>query len=152
MIQRKQTVFLILAFLLTAVCLSIPVGIFIPEVMGVSQPMYNLWVSMGNGSHDLSMWPLFLILVLSATITLVDIFLYKNRHLQAKLCGLIIFLNVVWYVIWYLLGREEAVELKSSLNITVGTFIPLVCIILACLALRGINADEKLVRSMDRIR
>ena len=65
MIQRKQTVFLLLALIVTLVCLCLPVGKFVPQTMGVDMPMYNLWLVDGNGGHDFSVWPTFAILLIT---------------------------------------------------------------------------------------
>ena len=59
MLQRKQTVFLLLALILTVVCLCLPVGLFTPENMQPTSLMVNLWVNMPDGAHDYSVWPLF---------------------------------------------------------------------------------------------
>ena len=43
MIQRIQTVYLLLALVLTVVCLCMPVGVFHTPEMGGDVEMYNLW-------------------------------------------------------------------------------------------------------------
>ena len=52
MIQRIQTVYLALAFILTAVCLSLPVGVFSPEGMGTDTVMFNLWKVTPEGTFQ----------------------------------------------------------------------------------------------------
>ena len=44
MIQRKQTLYLLLALIITVICLCLPVATLVPQGMGVDMPMYNLWV------------------------------------------------------------------------------------------------------------
>lgn len=135
------------------ICLCLPIGHFVLEGMGVSPVMYNLWIETGDGLRDFSSWPLFLMLVLSGTISLIDIFLYKNRPLQAKLCWVIMGLLAIWYLGYFLLGNSLADEFKADFQFSyIVTCLPAIAIILTFLARKGIMADEKLVRSMDRIR
>lgn len=49
MIQRKQTVFLIIALLFTVACLCMPVGTLSFDKMGSDAIVYNLWVAADAG-------------------------------------------------------------------------------------------------------
>ena len=69
MIQRKQTIFLLLAAILALVCLVVRLQ----------------WIDIVQG--------------LSAVLSVYTIFIYKRRPLQAKLCLLGLFLIFVWYVL-----------------------------------------------------
>ena len=69
MIQRKQTIFLLLAAILAVVCLVVRLQ----------------WIDIVQG--------------LSAVLSVYTIFIYKRRPLQAKLCLLGLFLIFVWYVL-----------------------------------------------------
>ena len=152
MIQRKQTIFLLFAAIACMCCLSLPLASIEPQGMGLSSQLFNLGIVDGNGSRDFTTWPLFAVLLLSATLSFFDIFLYKNRRQQAALCTFSIFLLVVWYLIfaWYTLLGDDLKTGTLTMSITVA--LPAVAIILNVLARKGILADEKLVRSMDRIR
>ncbi|HEY0733213.1 MAG TPA: DUF4293 domain-containing protein, partial [Chitinophagaceae bacterium] len=85
--------------------------------------------------------------VLTGVIAFVIIFLYDNRKLQLKLCYLGMFVNVMLLVLYFM----------EVGNFSGGT-IALWCIfhfaILGCyiLAARAIYNDEKLIKSMDRLR
>ena len=70
MIQRKQTVFLLLAAILAVVCMVV---------------RWWQWIDIAQG--------------LSAALSVYTIFIYKNRPLQAKLCLLGIGLIFVWYIL-----------------------------------------------------
>lgn len=88
-----------------------------------------------------------IITVVTGALAFVNIFLFDNRKLQLKLCYLGIFLSVILLIMYFL---EVA-------NFSGGS-IALWCIfyfaILACyiLAARGVWKDEKLIKSMDRLR
>lgn len=151
MIQRKQTLFLILAVIVSVCCLSLPVATLLPSGMGAPSQVLNLWIADGNGARDFSAWPLFAVLLLSAAIGFFDIFLYKNRRRQAALCAFCIFLLVVWYLLfaWLVFTGDRA---TFTLTPELPLALPAVAIVLYFMARQGIMADERLVRSMDRIR
>lgn len=154
MLQRKQTVFLLLAVILTAVCMCLQIGSIVPEELGNAESeFYNLWILKGDGTRTFAVWPLFAVLLASCTIGLVTIFLYKNRPLQSALCLASILLIVGWYLsygiyAYYFGGRFPEVSFRP----TWVAALPLVALIGYILARRSIMADEKLVRSADRIR
>ncbi|MCI6161683.1 MAG: DUF4293 domain-containing protein [Prevotellaceae bacterium] len=152
MIQRKQTLFLIVAIILTVVCLCLPIGRFVPESMGVTSLMFNLWIQTGNGSHDFSVWALFAILLLTCSIALWAIFSYKNRTFQSRLCLFNMLLLLGWYAVYavfaIILGKDQ----KVSFSVEIAACLPFISLILHFLARKGIQADEALIKSMDRIR
>lgn len=92
--------------------------------------------------------------VLAALLALYSVFSYKNRGLQIKLGAfnaLIIMITVVLavYIIYTgekVLGKGDHGEFHP------GFYLPLGALIFNSLANRFIRKDEKLVRSIDRIR
>lgn len=152
MIQRKQTIFLLLAFIATIVCLCCPVAYFLPLEMGAKGIMRNLWVDMSGDVSNFSVWPLFAILVLSAVLSLYTIFLYKKRKTQVALCLINVLLLFVWYPVYIYYVNQITNTTQSSYTFTLTAVLPLLSLILILLARKGIIADEKLIRSIDRIR
>ena len=69
MIQRKQTIFLFLALLVTIACLCLPVGSFEPKGMGAENQLMNLWISDANGGKNFNVWALFAILLVTCPIS-----------------------------------------------------------------------------------
>jgi len=149
MIQRKQTLFLLIALVLTVVCLCMPVATFVPQSMGVSQTMYNLWIVDPNGNHDFMTWPLFAILLISTPVNVATIFGYKNRKMQARFCLFLVLLMVGWYAVYAVFSQ---VTDRGSFRIAFSAALPLLSLIFYVLARRAILADEALVRAADRIR
>lgn len=91
-----------------------------------------------------------MILILTVAVALaglVAIFLYKNRKLQIQLSlsGLLLQLIVL---VLYFLETKKFTEGNFALS-SIFTFIIPVLFILAWM---GIRKDEKLIRSMDRLR
>ena len=152
MIQRKQTIFLLLSCVFAMVCLCLPIGSFTPEGMGVDSTMYNLWTVLENGQHDYSVWPLFAILLVACTVNLVDIFLFNNSSVQARLGLVSMVLFVLWYTVYAFCGFNTSETLKASFHVDFCACLPFISLVLTFLARKGILADERLVRSMDRIR
>lgn len=150
MLQRKQSVFLFVSFVLSVVCLCLPIGELEPAGMGIGPKVYNLWIS-GNGYHDFSACPLFVLMSLSGLLSIVTVFLYRNRMLQSKLCVCNIFLSLVWYVVYAVLIKKVATP-DLTFHVSFALCLPMVSILLNLMARKGILNDEKLVRAADRIR
>lgn len=150
MLQRKQSVFLFVAFVLSVVCLCLPVGQLEPSGMGIGPKVYNLWIS-GNGYRDFSACPLFVLLSLSGLVSIVTVFLYRNRMLQSKMCVCNIFLLLAWYVVYVVLIKKVASP-DATFHVSFALCLPMISILLNLMARKGILNDEKLVRAADRIR
>ena len=149
MIQRKQSIFLLISFIVLLVCLCLPIGSIEPKGMGAEREMMNLWIVDGNGAKDFSVWPLFALLLLSLPIHLFTIFDYKNRKRQVSTCSVMLLLDAAWYVTY---------GLMNYVSIQVGAFsfafavcLPLVSAILLIMARQAVKADEALLRASRRI-
>ena len=153
MIQRIQTVYLLVALLLTVVCLCLPVAAFEPVGMGGETVMLNLWEVTPEGMRSWSPWPLFAILLLSCPLCVFAISSYKDRKRQAALCSCCLWLNVIWAVVYgALVYFKAADEQTEGATIRFAACIPVISIVLYFLARKGIKHDDKLIRDMDRIR
>lgn len=152
MIQRKQSVFLLLAAVVSILSLCMPVGIFKPVEIGVDSVMYNMFIQSGNGALDFSAAPLFCILSVSIVVSLATIFLYNNRKLQIKLCSWNMLLLILWYIAYAILAYIKKDAMGAELKLSFASILPLVSIILVFMARKGVKADEALIRAADRIR
>lgn len=150
MIQRKQSVFLLLAFIASVVCLCLPLGSFEPQAMGVGFKMYNLMVMLGSGA-DYSVCGLFGLLTISSVLSFGIVFLYKNRILQSRLCLCNLFVLLAWYVVFGVMTRN-VISADTAFHVSFAACLPAVAIILNFMARTAILKDEKLVRAADRIR
>lgn len=85
--------------------------------------------------------------VLTGALAFITIFLYDNRKMQLRLCYLGIFLTLVLLTLYFL-------EMGNFISGTVALWAIFYFGILACfiLAARGIWRDQKLIKSMDRLR
>jgi hypothetical protein len=135
MLQRIQTIWLLLA----AVCgfATLKTSFYIGSI--ATAPASHL-TAMSN------IW-LMILTIVSATIAVVSIFMYKNRPLQIKLVLATITLSIIILILYYTQTQQYTVggfALTSVIAIAVPVFL-----ILAAMA---IYKDEKLVKSVDRIR
>lgn len=138
MIQRIQTVYLILTFFITGVLLF-----FVP-----------LW-TLNNGKEFYFMQDQFytILLGLSTMLTVISIISYKKRQNQFVMGRLNIILNLILlglFVYRSLNLSGETVNTVSEKGI--GMFLPIVAIVLLVLANKAIKKDEDLVKSVDRLR
>ena len=167
MIQRIQSIYLLLAAALMATFLFCPIaqfttpdGIYSFTSQGVSTVMAEpaaIPAEAGAAITQTSVFtPTWGIMALGAVIALlavVAIFLYKNRPTQARICMINAFFLVTFYIIIFLSGytfHEDLAATATSWSACV--VIPFVALVLDILAYRAINKDERLVRSLDRIR
>ena len=151
MIQRKQTLYLLLALIVTVVCLCMPVAMLEPQGMGLSTMIYNLGTVVPDQGINFSNWPLFALLVVTIPLEACAVFLYRKRPMQAKLCVWSIVFCLAWYV-YYAFALLNGFGHEYTFHLQFAACLPLVAIIALVLARRGIIHDEKLVRSADRIR
>lgn len=98
-----------------------------------------------------------LLLAISITaiglLALVSIFLFKNRMLQFKLTILGVFLSIGYLFLEYLLVENfKAEKLIASGAYRAGALVPVVMFVFFLMAARGIYRDEKLVKSLNRLR
>lgn len=149
MIQRKQTIFLLLALLAVILCLCLPIGRLGGNMDGGSMLWYNLGVYTTGGF--IARPVPFVDLCITGTLTFICIFLYKKRPVQIKLCWINILLSVLWYAYYAFALFVETKNIGEG-QISFAACLPLVNIILQVLAMKGIKADENLIKSMDRIR
>ncbi|MEO6133094.1 MAG: DUF4293 family protein, partial [Saprospiraceae bacterium] len=92
--------------------------------------------------------------ILGAVIALVSIFMFKNRKLQLKLGYIIIVIAILLPAIAFLLFTKESAAIDPSVHVSdkAGMFVPIVAILCAAIANYYIRKDDKLVKSMDRLR
>lgn len=152
MIQRIQSVYLLLVTVLLVVAMCMPMGHFIGADGVTVSTFKSLGLYMADGSFR-STWGLFGILLLSAIIVFGTIFLFRNRMLQVRMT---IFSSVL-LIGFYIAFTVFAFMLKDgaetvSFRLGWALCLPAVSIILNYLAFRAIYKDELMVRAADRLR
>lgn len=149
MIQRIQTVYLLIVAILSVVLMSNNIGSFICPDNSIIE-MTNLSLVDKEGVENYEPWALFAIQMLSAIVSIVTIFLYKKRMLQIRLTIFNIILAICYYgtfVTFVFMLKEDA-----SFAPAWSVCLPFAAIVLNWLAIRAIGKDEMLVRAYDRLR
>ena len=150
MIQRIQSLYLLLVAVLTGLMLLMPLGTF----LGGTEEMYLTAFGFSDAADGT---PVLTAYGLAATvIAAVTIFLYKKRLLQFRLCVVetVLLAGVMLFEIYYIWGgaRSLSTLAVSAWKLSAAAFFPPVSLIFTYLALRGIRKDILLVKSLDRIR
>ncbi|HIP27094.1 MAG TPA: DUF4293 family protein [Flavobacteriaceae bacterium] len=144
MIQRIQSLILLVAAIISG---------------GLSN-VFTLW----NATYDsqffayesimkesLYLKPIGVLFILSAILSFITIFLFKNRKLQFVMNRLNILLNflLLGFIVYNVLNisGETLVSEKG-----IGAFLPILSVFLLVFANRYIKKDEDLVKSVDRLR
>lgn len=153
MIQRIQSVFLLVAAIVTIILLFIPIGDIYTAEAQYTFTCFN--VHLPNGQAVMSTLYIALILILSVCISIYAIFKYKDRMKQTKIVSvnMLVFLVAIMLMIWVypdFLFPKKFEMAGFRFNYWIMIFVlPPVCMFLAN---RFIRKDERLVRSADRLR
>jgi Domain of unknown function (DUF4293) len=141
MIQRKQTIWLFLAILAMVASIYVPFG-YQAHAAPTSSSVLTL---------DLKANYNIIITILVAIIIAIagfSIFLFKNRKLQKGLSLLGIIISIGLSVYEFLIANDKI----NNYVVSFGIALPIISAILFLMAWLGINADEKLIKSVDRLR
>ena len=102
--QRKQTLFLVAAIVMTVICLCMQIGSFKAAGLQVGR-VYNLWFTDPLGHRHFDTWPLMAILLPTAALGTYTIFIFHNRKVQALFCALNALLITGWYVCFFVVAK-----------------------------------------------
>jgi drug/metabolite transporter (DMT)-like permease len=136
MIQRIQTLWLLLA----SIC----------AFASVKLPFYFGSIEVPGPTVTITPYDNFMLLVFviaTALMALVSIFLFSNRSLQIKMCivGLVLSLaNLMHYFLYMKNFKTGGLSLYSILSFLVPVFF--------ILSIIGMYKDQKLLKSLDRLR
>ena len=148
MIQRIQSVFLLIAAILCGITVFAPLAWFGAE--GEMAVLHAFVLEQGASSEAMPVWT-GILLVITTLLPAVTIFLFKHRMLQVRLCIteaiLCIGALVMMAYTYFSMGSEAA-----SQGVKPAIALPAVALVFVLLAAKAIFRDEMLVRSLDRIR
>ena len=145
MIQRKQSIWLLLAALLNA-------AVFLGANFSIETRIQN--VLQTNRYTVLQHLPSTLFILAAIVLSLIAIFLFRKRPLQMKMSLIALLATMAYCFINWMRIKEIFANNKMISNYSFGLasitpYFAIVFILLACL---GIQKDEKLVKSLDRLR
>jgi branched-subunit amino acid transport protein AzlD len=144
MIQRIQSVYLIIILLISSI-LVIYVPVWITDK---ATPFFVYKSFENNEAFILSIGVSFIAVAVLALISLLN---FKKRKSQFMLNRLNIIVNLylIGVLLYYLLNLSGEIVVSEK---GIGSFIPVLNIVLLALANKAIQKDEALVKSMDRLR
>ena len=148
MIQRIQTLYLLVTAALVATTLFTPLASFFSDAGSFELHAFSFRAVAGD-AHQNTFY-LGLLLAAACLLPVVTIFCFRNRMLQIRLCGveLVLLLGDLVFIAIYCWLALRASGGEWSL-IAASLRVPAV---LVAMAMRSIFRDEILVRSLDRIR
>jgi len=147
MIQRIQTVYILLAGVLTAILYKLKLA-----DLSVNNELMEFFAKGIFKGEDIvyNGLPLMVLIGIITVLHFAGLFLYKKRILQIRILvfSIILLLGLFGLFFYFTyMGFEGA---KVAFKIPVA--FPLIAVILDWLAIRAIGKDEALIRSLNRIR
>lgn len=147
MIQRIQSVFILVAGLLTGSLFTLKFA-----DLSVNQELHT-FTAFGIFKGETLVFdglPLMILIGIIALLHLVIIFLYKKRIRQIRMLAftIVLLLGLFGMFFYFTYAGFDGAKVAFKAPIV----FPIVAIILDYLAIRAIGKDEALIRSMDRIR
>lgn len=143
MIQRIQTIFLALATLAAGGLFGLPFATT-PEAVASSGLFAD---SVFNINDHLV---LLITFILAGIFSLVAIFLFKKRKVQMSLSMMTVFATIIGLGYGVFIFLSDPAKVQAGFGF--GSVLPGLIILFALLGWRSIKKDEKLVKSMDRLR
>ncbi len=138
MLQRIQSLWLLLAGVLSFLTIRFNVYSGTRELNGATL-FTNLTASSG-------FWIL-VVTIIIGLLTIISVFLYKNRPLQIKLSLVALLFYILSAVLYYL-----QIKHFTAGNFALTSVIYFLIPVLIILAIKGIYNDQKLIKSVDRLR
>ena len=161
MIQRVQSIFLLIATIIPIVLIFIPFGYVDTEMARYVYNSISLKEMIPDGASVIRLYYLAFCLVLTSALSCFAILRYKNRikQMQTVSFTMIVFLISLLLILWvcpdiifkkfFSARMEDFIFTFNSVPLLILIIVEAVCLFLAN---RFIKKDEELVRSADRLR
>lgn len=141
MIQRIQSVWLLLAGIAGLLTYKLPLW---------EGTLQDNTIKLFIGPSNLL---LFASIIATCVLGFVTIFLYKNRKTQKNLVLLGILLSIAIIALEvYLVNDYKALQNFKESAWKFGAIMPALMVVFFFLAYQGISKDEKMIKSLDRLR
>jgi hypothetical protein len=153
MIQRIQSLYMFIASVITSFIIYSPLAFITSPENNVQLYSYGVKnISTSIITTDINPILIIILTVVSAMLGLVTIFLFKKRRLQIwlNILNILILLSIPALIVYYCV--YISVNLNGTVSYTINSVFPFISIILIFLSIKRIQKDEKLIRSVDRIR
>ena len=139
MIQRKQTLWLLLSTISSGLTFKFPFysGIVPPETPGVEGPELTATDNIG----------LILLTAVIVILSLLTIFLFKDRKKQIRFSLLGLAASIGLIALYWMYAQKF-----TAGNIAITAILTLFTVVGFFFAIRGIRHDQKLIKDLNRLR
>jgi len=147
MIQRVQTLFLIISAILIGILFALPFAEIAKDAVVY---LFNSKGILLDGVVKQSGFVVIAIITIILAVSVFAIFDFKNRKRQINtiLLNIVLKLALLGILVFYSCFLFSG----AQISLKVGMVFPLLAIVFDYLAISGIRKDEALIRSIDRIR
>lgn len=148
MLQRVQTVWLLCG------ALSMAAMAFMPMLKDSAGGLYDFMGRALPARSGLNNYLLHLVALAGALVFAAAVFLFRNRPLQLRLVrfNFLLIAGSIALSAFYLNNVQQVCGTALTVNPAAGFFLPVPALVFNWLAARGIRADERRVRDLNRIR
>ncbi len=155
MIQRIQSVYLALITLLSLIFFKVSPLIFLEKSGSFIRVGFN-GILRDSSSHSPELieklLPLSVLIILIPVVSIITLFIFKNRKIQIKISLILIILITIFiaaliYVSFGIIPKFDATVIPG-----IRMLLPILLLVLSILTYMGIRKDEHLVKSYDRLR
>ncbi len=168
MLQRAQTIYLLLAFTCMMLLLVFPIfSVDIKAIVFEGEDVINGTAEFGayglTGEDVGGEFPIYLVIITLCLLSAGGIMLYKKRPRQLLICRL----NLIFHLLFtagvyffYYFGKSlvsDGITVQGStaeitFGMEIGFYLMIPSLAFIWLAIRGIKRDENLIKSLDRLR
>jgi len=155
MLQRIQTVYLLAIVVLSGIVVFSPLADLINKADNLFYLIDFKGISLVQQTGNViesRVWGLNSVSLVVPILALITIFSYKNRLKQIRLTVINMVFMVSFYIFMILYLWPACERLHADWHLRIVSVFPLVNLIFSYLAIGSIGKDEKLVKSLDRLR
>lgn len=153
MIQRIQSLYLLVALILVSLLLIFPYGYFTSTDPGIYQLSHGGLVKIvDNKTTQIYLnYAVTILAAIAISLAIYGILQYKTRKKQISHCKALIYILLIITGSLFWLYFKTAASFEIS-RISWVIFTPIAAILPSYLAMKAIQKDEELVQSADRLR
>ncbi|MGY3053491.1 amino acid transporter [Pedobacter sp. UYEF25] len=155
MIQRIQSIWLFLATIALILMLFLPLLTVEVKTTETSLHTMGLYEDVvgrpGVGTLKEAFTPLFITNVVIALLCFVNIFNFKRRKMQKRI-AIVSVLLILTFSFWCTIFAEKLPGGLANAHFDFAAYLPALSILFCIFGIAGINKDEKLIRSAERLR
>ncbi|TAH39108.1 MAG: DUF4293 family protein [Bacteroidetes bacterium] len=145
MIQRSQSIYLLLVVVISGLLLNVPVYELHDFAAAGSIAKVTTFNIMDNT----------LLVILNSAIgvlAFITIFLYKWRNVQIRICNINLLLTCLLIALLFFVADTMSSNMNQRVQYRYGSYLPLIELVLLFIASRAVKKDDELVKSADRLR